>query len=162
MIDEIKDYVIDKYYKTKHGFKNLIVWFPVIWKDRNYDDYYLLKLIDYKLNLIAKEMKGNFVGADDEIKIINSIREVINRIITDDYCQEEWEKHKETYGELIPKINKTLETIDVVYSKVDTKEKEESGNKELYRIINLEEERKRRDIEFVFNNIRDNIRKWWV
>ena len=162
MIDEIKDYVIDKYYKTKHGFRNLIVWFPVIWKDRNYDDYYLLKLIDYKLSLIAKEMKGTFVGDEDEIKIINSIREVINRITADDYCQEEWEKHKETYGELVPKINKTLETIDFVYSKVDTKEKEESGNKELYRIMDLEEGRRRRDVEFVFNGIRDNIRKWWI
>lgn len=107
-------------------------------------------------------MKGTFVGDEDEIKIINSIREVINRITNDDYCQEEWEKHKETYGELIPKINKTLKTIDVVYSKVDTKEKEESGNKELYRIMDLEEERRRRDIEFVFNGIRDNIRKWWI
>jgi len=31
------------------GIKNLIKWFPVIWNDRDWDDYYIFEVLKYKL-----------------------------------------------------------------------------------------------------------------
>ena len=36
------------------GVKNLWKWFPVIWKDRDYDSYYIYELIRVKLQNQAK------------------------------------------------------------------------------------------------------------
>ena len=36
-----------KYFKT--GVKNIIYWFPIIWKDRNWDSHYIFEIIKHKL-----------------------------------------------------------------------------------------------------------------
>ena len=36
------------------GIKNLIQWFPVIWKDRDWDSYYIFRILEHKLKLQAK------------------------------------------------------------------------------------------------------------
>jgi hypothetical protein len=45
-----------KYYPTylKQGIKNLWYWFPVIWKDRNWDDHYIFEVLKHKLKAQAK------------------------------------------------------------------------------------------------------------
>lgn len=41
----------------KNGFKNLWYWFPVIWKDRNWDHRYILDILKHKL-----EAQGKYIG----------------------------------------------------------------------------------------------------
>ena len=163
MFNNIKYFILQKCYNLKYGIINLITWLPIIWNDRNYGEYYLLKIIDYKLCLIVKEMNNSLIEFDkEEVSIINSIRDAIVRINNNDYCREERNKHTELYGELIFRLNNDSNKIDLIYSKADTKEQEDLGNKNLFYILKLEEERKKQDINFVFNTIRDNIYKWWV
>jgi len=38
----------------KHGIKNIIYWFPIIWKDRNWDDHYIFDILKHKLKAQAK------------------------------------------------------------------------------------------------------------
>jgi hypothetical protein len=40
-----------KYYHKyiKQGVKNLIYWFPIIWKDRNWDSHYIFEIMKHKL-----------------------------------------------------------------------------------------------------------------
>lgn len=38
----------------KNSITNLIRWFPVIWKDRDYDDYYIFEVLKFKLTNQAK------------------------------------------------------------------------------------------------------------
>lgn len=38
----------DKYYSIKNGIWNIIRWFPVIWEDRDWDDYYIFALLYHK------------------------------------------------------------------------------------------------------------------
>ena len=162
MFDTFKDYIMTFFYKVKYGIKNIFIWFPIIWKDRNYDSIYLFKLLDFKLKLISNEMKGKFIGAEEEIEQINSIRDAIKRLIKDDYCHDEWIEHKEKFGNIIHFIEKENKFITVKYSKCLTNDEEKKGDEELFRIFELEEERRKQDIEFIFNNIKNNILKWWV
>jgi hypothetical protein len=39
------------------GIKNLIKWFPTIWKDRDHDYYYTMEVLKKKLEFQAKSMK---------------------------------------------------------------------------------------------------------
>ncbi len=61
MIEKIKEL-----YWTKIGYKvrgfftsvgNLIKWFPVIWKDRDWDDHYIFEVFKFKLEKQAKYIK---------------------------------------------------------------------------------------------------------
>ena len=36
------------------GVKNLYYWFPIIWKDRNWDDHYIFEVLKHKLKAQAK------------------------------------------------------------------------------------------------------------
>ena len=38
----------------KQGIKNLWYWFPVIWKDRNWDDHYIFEVLKHKLKSQSK------------------------------------------------------------------------------------------------------------
>jgi hypothetical protein len=42
------------------GIKNLIAWFPVIWKDRNWDHCYIYKVLQFKL-----EQQAYYIGSRD-------------------------------------------------------------------------------------------------
>ena len=50
-----------KYYHKyfKQGVKNLICWFPIIWKDRNWDQDYIYEVLKYKLKAQAKYIGDN-------------------------------------------------------------------------------------------------------
>ena len=44
-------------YKIKQFFKrikNLIRWFPIIWKDQDWDDHYIFEILKFKLKNQAK------------------------------------------------------------------------------------------------------------
>ena len=51
-----------KYYHkyAKQGIKNLIYWFPIIWKDRNWDDHYIFEVLKHKL-----KAQANYIGRRD-------------------------------------------------------------------------------------------------
>lgn len=42
-----------------NGVKNLIRWFPTIWKDRNWDDHYIWAIMIKKISLQAEYIRNN-------------------------------------------------------------------------------------------------------
>lgn len=46
-----KKYVHWKIKQFIYGLQNLINWFSIIWKDRHWDDYYITKMIQHKIEL---------------------------------------------------------------------------------------------------------------
>ena len=51
-----------KYYHKflREGIKNIIYWFPIIWKDRNWDHDYIFRILKHKLKAQAK-----YIGSKD-------------------------------------------------------------------------------------------------
>ena len=45
-----------KYYPKQFilGIKNICKWFPVIWKDRDWDDSFLFEIIKFKISKMAQ------------------------------------------------------------------------------------------------------------
>ena len=44
----------------KQGIKNLIYWFPIIWKDRNWDSHYIFDIMKHKLSA-----QSDYIGGRD-------------------------------------------------------------------------------------------------
>ncbi len=74
-----------------YGIKNLITWFPIIWKDRDWDDYYILEILKFKINKTANsfEKKQRFVGWEDQVRYMRICEKLIT-LIQDEYYSHEY------------------------------------------------------------------------
>jgi hypothetical protein len=81
-----------KYYHkyAKQGIKNLIYWFPIIWKDRNWDDHYIFEILQHKL--VAQ---ANYIGRRDfhtraqlDAKRMRLCVKLIDKVQEEDYAME--------------------------------------------------------------------------
>ena len=67
---------------------NLIKWIPIIWNDRDWDWYYLIVLIQFKIKKMEKyhRITNGFVGVEQTIKQLNICNHLLQRIKNDNYC----------------------------------------------------------------------------
>lgn len=144
------------YQYFKYGIKNLFTYFHIIWKDRDWDQYYFYVLLQFKLKKIRNRLNLNlFEGSENVVKEIDIAIEALERIIDDNYCKEEWFLINDKYGKLIFKNN------SIVREKTLTPEKEESEKNDILNIFKLENERRTSDIKLVCNIIEKNVETWW-
>jgi len=72
------------------GIKNLWVWFPVIWEDRDWDYYYILQVLKFKLEKQAKHLieYGRHENAGRDVELMMTCVRLINKIQNEDYYEE--------------------------------------------------------------------------
>lgn len=73
--------------EIKWGVQNLIYWFPVIWKDRNWDGHYIFEVMKHKL-----VTQANYIGrrdfhtrAQQDARNMRICVKLIQKIQDDDY-----------------------------------------------------------------------------
>lgn len=89
--------VLDWEYKIKYypknfiiGIKNLYKWFPIIWKDRDWDDTFLFEIIKFKISTVAKT-HGKvlpYEGFERNVEVMNTIVRLIDKFQSEDYLHE--------------------------------------------------------------------------
>lgn len=69
------------------GCKNVMKWFPIIWRDRDYDHSYILSVIKFKLEKQAKylDSKNRFISTPSNVKYMNICSDLLDRLINDTY-----------------------------------------------------------------------------
>lgn len=132
--------------RTITSIHNLIIWFPIIWKDRQWDYRYLFDIMIKKLELMEKfyDNDENTIGADSKI-YANDIREARKELqyIADGQNETDalaplHQAHMDRYGEytienVLEDVNreKTQEERDeftIMVSKCDELYEEHMGN----------------------------------
>jgi len=75
------------YYRTKYGIRNLIVWFPIIWRDRDFDHAYLFTMLEYKFSRMEKLFRkyGHLVSSDRNAHTTMICKNLCKRLADDDY-----------------------------------------------------------------------------
>ena len=62
------------------GIKNMIVWLPIIWNDRDFDYSYLLKIVRFKLKRMLPAIEnGHYVGCEKDAKRMRVAIELLDR-----------------------------------------------------------------------------------
>jgi hypothetical protein len=54
-----------------YGLQNIWAWLPVIWKDRDWDYLYLLKLLRFKLGRMQAHFNKHALLTDDDLQRLN-------------------------------------------------------------------------------------------
>lgn len=104
------------------GIQNLIKWFPIIWKDRNWDHSYILEILQHKLILQREYLVSNnrHTMVDMDNKYITICLNLIERMKEDYYELEHYDYIDEDIWwtkdySLESKINK--ENLDEYFAK---------------------------------------------
>jgi len=118
------------------GIKNLIIWFPTIWTDRNWDYVFLLGIIRKKLLNDAKYHRECGISEDADLyaKEMEFCVRCIDRITNDVHWNDYYQKHKHLPRE---------------------------GFLELFREFDEPEFKQERDKKLLFRVIEKNINGWW-
>lgn len=114
------------------GIKNLFVWFPVVWKDQQWDHVYLYYFMNKKLRLMEKfyEEGNTFsLGAPRTLREIKTCRVLLDRMIKDDYLPDSF-----------------LDEID---------------RKKCKRMVDHAEMQHKQDIDLLFKLMAKHVRGWW-
>ena len=88
-----------KYYPKmfKTGVQNLIYWFPIIWKDRNWDSHYIFEIMMHKIKAQSKYIGARDIHTraqrDAEI-MMTCVR--LMKLIDDDFYSSEYSDYHKT------------------------------------------------------------------
>lgn len=156
--------VRDFYYDFKHGIKNLIRWFPVIWNDRGWDFVYMFALLEKKFEHYEEEWetKAKFVvGHEKQVKRFKICKELCRRLKDDWYYHENtFMFHDKKWGELdfIPKDG---DVFNVTRTNIKSKEDDDLERKESLLLFHRENKRKDADVELLQMYIKKYWKTWW-
>jgi hypothetical protein len=176
-----------KYYHKyfKQGVKNLWYWFPIIWKDRDWDGHYIFEILQHKL-----EGQANYIGRRDlhtraqlDAKRMRLCISLIKKVQEEDYTMEYMDYHKDRVWftdvedrpgsslynseEVWEKYDEYFAKYPLVYKKVMKGEgvftlngRNESDMKRVIaqNIAHLNHDRARK---LLFKIMEENIEGWW-
>jgi len=114
-----------KYYHKyfKQGIKNIWYWFPIIWKDRNWDDHYIFEILKHKLKAQAKYIgKRDFhTRAQLDAKRMRLCIELINKVQEEYYSSEYMDYHRDRvwFTDCEDRPGSSLYNSETVWEKYD-------------------------------------------
>jgi len=176
-----------KYYHKyfKQGVKNIWYWFPVIWKDRDWDGHYIFEILQHKL--VAQ---ANYIGDRDfhtraqlDAKRMRLCVKLIKKVQEEDYTMEYMDYAKDRVWftpcedrpgssqynseEVWEKYDEYFAKYPLVYKKVLKGEgvftlngRDESDMKRVI-AMNIAHINQDRVKKLLFKILEENIRGWW-
>ena len=170
-------------YQIKQFFrniKNVIRWFPTIWKDRDWDDYYIWILLEKKLTHQAKYIGDRGIHLDakrDAERMMTCIR-LIEKVREEYYCMEYMDYHKSVYHwddvpdrddvkqlrieELSESFDSYFKKYPLVYKQVIKIDRVASRkNDKSYIAMNVSRENHKRAKSLLFKMLDRYIETWW-
>ena len=176
-----------KYYHKYfiQGVKNIIYWFPIIWKDRNWDGHYIFEILQHKL-----KAQANYIGRRDfhtraqlDAKRMRLCVKLIKKVQEEDYTMEYMDYAKDRVWftpyddgtgnslynseEVWEKYDEYFKKYPLMYKKVLKGEgvftlngRDEADMKRLIamNIAHLNHDRARK---LLFKIMEENIEGWW-
>lgn len=165
------------------GLSNLIKWFPIVWKDRDYDDHYIWELLKFKLEKQSHytRKRGYHLSSERNAEIMALCAKLIDKIQKEEYLYEFLNYHeidiqfvalqKEKFidqdfdDEDLYEMKSTLlwEKYDELFAKYPAthrKFKHLNFNKEelAHKICDYNHNKAKK---LLFNILNDNIENWW-
>jgi hypothetical protein len=109
--------------EIKWGIQNLIYWFPVIWKDRNWDGNYIYEVMKYKLKYQSKYIGKNdrHTRAQQDARKMNLCVKLIQLCQDETYSMEYMDYHKDRvwFTDVIDRPGNSLYNSEEVWENYD-------------------------------------------
>lgn len=146
------------HYGVPYGVRNLIRWFPLIWADRNWDEVYLFRILEFKLRIMNRTFSryDRHVGSERTARQLLVCAELCRRIHEDQY-QENLSGPVTLQHWTTPTENPGLAQLHI--------EMYQNGNQvpkdQIRRWHEMAERNIRNDLAYLSTLIRKHSRGWW-
>jgi hypothetical protein len=164
-------YRIQQFFKQIH---NLIRWFPIIWKDKDWDDHYIFEILKFKLKNQAEYIgkKNRHVSSKRDAEIMMLCVRLMDKVQSE-YYRMEYHDYYESETKFIPSrshpgsyemINKLIsEHYDNYFKKYPliyrmVPDLQAPKEKIAFQMARINEERAHK---LLFTILEQNIRRWW-
>jgi hypothetical protein len=162
-------------YKIKQFFRrihNLYRWFPVIWKDQDWDDYYIFEILKFKLKNQAEYIgkRGNHLSAKRDaekmmlcVRLIEKVQDEYYGCEYQDYCKLnihfiDSKSYPGMYEAETEVISESYDKYFKKYPRIYNQVKIEDKHRTAFYIGRENEERAHK---LLFKILEQNIRRWW-
>jgi hypothetical protein len=161
------------------GIRNLIYWFPIIWRDRDWDYRYIYDVLGAKIEKQAKYTAkyGNHLSAKRDAEVMMTCTRLMKKVVQEYYSSEVGDYHK-TEWEFIPiegSNSSTLKFNEMSNNFEDYFAKYPSACKKVMALEGTTEgERDKKSIAFkistynqskahklLFKILENNMERWW-
>lgn len=83
------------FYFIERGVRNVVRWFPVIWRDEDFDWYYLVNIMETKFRFMAEDAKGwTSVNSERDRKELLECAELLKRLKDDEWTGADGWRHE--------------------------------------------------------------------
>ena len=162
-------------YKIKQFFKriyNLYRWFPIIWKDQDWDHSYIFEILKFKIKNQAEYIghHNRYVLAKRDAEIMMTCVRLIDKVQDEWYGREYFDYHKSklkfidseshpgSYEMEIEHISDNYEDYFKKYPRIYKQVKTDDKHRTAFNTAKTNEERAHK---LLFNILEQNIRRWW-
>jgi len=149
-------------YRITQGIKNIIIWLPVIWKDRDFDHSYMYEILYFKLKNMQEFFDSDCpmcANSKRKAKQIIIAKNLCKRLIEQQYLMNALTEYHKKYGEdsfdwhTEPTENPKLHRLVWDWS--------EQQHKEFTRASNHSDYMEQQDLDYLFKHMRKYIQGWW-
>lgn len=163
--------IMDLKYDIENGIRNLILWAPTIWKDRNWDGYYILTILIKKIELQRECIMKNNIIHPEELKVMD---DDMSRCISllkkvndgwENYKKPFIDEHDKKWGktnfEFVPVEETNNFSMEIRNSRDLSDADKEQERKEYLDGMSKAEEQRKKDLKEAMNIIASHVDEWW-
>jgi len=142
----------------RRGVYNLWVWFPIVWKDRQWDEMYLYQMLEFKFRRMEKFYASKYSWCEDApivAKQCQICKNLCERIIRDEYTSpyaDEIVAAKDKIAEVEKKFEARFEFLNVDI---------QATHKSILKAAEHEDMLRRQDIMYLCSMIQKHSLCWW-
>jgi len=151
-----------------YGIKNLWIWFPVIWKDRQWDHQYIYGVLRHKLYLTEQLIRhhGYHVYHTKDADKIKVCVDLLDRLIKDEYHEMAFKSHEKKWGRMKLNFKDSINSPGVklaviTHPNVKTDKDKINERKDFKIASQRETELREQDLDLLFKMMRKHIQSWW-
>lgn len=160
------------------GFRNLFEYFSVVYNDRDWDNWYFLKLMEFKIQRMRDHIDETkvFVGSEDVVKRMDLILRLLKKVKEEEYESEMFDYYtSRLHLDEIPDSNPTLYSLrsEELDNKLHLYVKKHKSAAAILKIKNkrkytfseaaqLSYNRQQKASELLFKLIESEHKKWWT
>ena len=130
------------FYDVKYGIQNIIYYLPAVWKDRDWDNEYILDLLKHKLKKNEKNLRKYSIAVDND-NTADEFKNVVDLI--------------EIYPNITLEADPDFKYQEYIENIEDEEEKDYWIRKYYTSIYNMEDE----CYKMIFELLGRNSQKWW-
>lgn len=150
------------------GIRNIFAWLPIIWKDRNWDQYFIMNILLFKLKRTQRFMLDTECPPDNiTLSSISRCIELLEKVHNEweSYEEPAYRKHEEKWGKSDFYREPTDSNTYILKDRNEeryTEEELKQKRHEAFLMVRIAQRKRQMDFTEAMELFVENFDRWWT